>query len=564
MKRLFVFKSLSQKILFGFALVLALVLALASYNFYALTKSQNEINKLQDKELPFLTTSYDLALDMYNRTSMLRAYMIYTDDTYRDKYYQLTADSQALDDAIMKYVDSNRMRELLDLQAVWEGHVDEFFTEVDKGNREAARVIMDQKLLKLEEEILETLIEVAEQGKRIATGIVDDSIADNEQIRTLGIIIAIVILIAALGIGLITARTISRPINVVMERMHLVAKGDLSSPPLQVTSKDEIGQLEIAINDMSSSMRDIITSIGNSTNTVMSYSEELSQSSSEIKAGTDQVSTIMQEMASGSEKQANSVNEIATMMTSLSGEIQEASEHSEKIRQSTDEVIEMTNKGNELMNVSTNQMSKVDELVRTAVQKVQGLDDKAQEISTLNSVIENIANQTNLLALNAAIEAARAGEHGKGFAVVADEVRKLSEQVSNSVKEITTIVNNLLSESQSVSVSLQSGYKEVTEGTQKLKTTNETFYEINTAVKDMVERIQFMSNNLHGIASSSQEMTASVQEIAAISEENAAGIEETSAGSLQISYSIEEISENTLYLAKLIEELNNSVRKFQV
>lgn len=564
MKRLFVFKSLYQKILFGFALVLTLVLTLASYNYYALTKSQNEIQQLQDKELPFLTTSYDLALDMHNRTSLLRAYMIYADDTYREKYYQLTADSQALDDEIMKYVDSNRMRELLDLQTVWEDYVDEFFTEVDKGNRTAARAIMDTKLLNLEEEILDSFIAAADQGKSITTDILNETTSSNDQIRKTGIILSLVILLVAVCIGVITARTISKPIKVVMARMNLVAKGDLSSPPLQATTKDEIGHLVTATNNMSSSMRDIITNIGNSTKTVLNYSEELSQSSREVKLGADQVSTTMHDMASGSENQANSANEMATMMTNLSGEIAEASEHSENIRLSSKEVMEMTDKGNELMHESTKQMAKVDELVRAAVYKVHGLDEKAQEISKLNAVIENIANQTNLLALNAAIEAARAGEHGKGFAVVADEVRKLAEQVADSVKEITTIVNNIQTESQSVSVSLQGGYKEVAEGTKILKTTNDTFHEINGAVNKMFKSIQYMSNNLHGIAANSQEMTASVEEIAAIAQESAAGIEETSAGALQISNSIEEISANTNHLSSLIEELNDSVRKFQV
>lgn len=564
MKQLFVFKSLYQKILLGFSLVLTLVIILASYNYYALTKDQNEINRLQDKELPFLTTSYDLALDMYNRTSLLRAYMIYADTTYRDKYYQLTADSQALDDKMMKYVDSNRMRELLDLQTVWEGHVDEFFAEVDQGNRTAARAIMDGDLLHLEEEILDTFIEAAEQGNSITTDILNETTSSNAQIRKIGILISIFIFIVALGIGIMTARTISKPIKKVMERMNLLAQGDLSNPALQATTKDEIGHLVIATNNMSNSMRDIITNIGNSTKTVLNYSEELSQTSQEVQLGADQVSTTMHEMASGSEKQAHSANEIATMMTNLSGEISEASEHSEKIHFSSNNVIQMTAKGNELMDNSTKQMAKVDELVRTAVTKVQGLDEKAQEISKLNAVIENIANQTNLLALNAAIEAARAGEHGKGFSVVADEVRKLAEQVADSVKEITTIVNNIQSESQSVTLSLQGGYKEVAEGTQLLNTTNDTFHDINSAVNTMVKSIQYMSNNLHGIAASSQEMTASVQEIAAIAQENAAGIEETSAGSLQISNSIEEISSNTNYLASLIEELNNSVRKFQM
>src|SRR5699024_11491137 len=112
-----------------------------------------------------------------------------------------------------------------------------------------------------------------------------------------------------------------------------------------------------------------------------------------------------------------------------------------------------------------------DQIVHEAVDKVEGLDHDTQEISQLVSVIQNVAEQTNLLALNAAIEAARAGEHGKGFAVVADEVRKLAEQSSNSVKNITDIVETIQNESFNVMDSLSNGYREVTEGTAQIQQT---------------------------------------------------------------------------------------------
>jgi len=110
------------------------------------------------------------------------------------------------------------------------------------------------------------------------------------------------------------------------------------------------------------------------------------------------------------------------------------------------------------METSVKQMKQIDSIIADAVQKVQNLEENSNEISNLTLVIKDIADQTNLLSLNAAIEAARAEEHGKGFAVVADEVKKLSEQVSSSVGEITTIVSTIQSETKTVVTTLNSGY----------------------------------------------------------------------------------------------------------
>ena len=147
-------------------------------------------------------------------------------------------------------------------------------------------------------------------------------------------------------------------------------------------------------------------------------------------------------------------------------------------RKASNQVFEMTNVGSQLMHGSTKQMKTIDEIVKDSVQNVEKLNARSQEISKLVIVIKDIADQTNLLALNAAIEAARAGEQGRGFSVVAEEVRKLAEQTSTSVTEITGIVENIQNGFGTVTESLQDGYKEVEKGTTQIETTGKTFSDI--------------------------------------------------------------------------------------
>ncbi len=361
-----------------------------------------------------------------------------------------------------------------------------------------------------------------------------------------------------------SANLITKPIIKVTEQMGYLADGDLTKELLLIKSKDEISRLADAMNLLHNNLRNSMKKVSETSETLTSHSEELSQSADEVKMGSEQVASTVQELAAGSETQANNASDLASVMNIFVETVQEANESGLRIEGNSKAVLSMTNDGAELMKQSIQQMEKIHSIVNESVEKVAGLDKQSQEISNLVTVIKDVADQTNLLALNAAIEAARAGEHGKGFAVVADEVRKLAEQVSNSVTDITGIVDNIQKETFIVSDSLKVGYKEVELGKTQIESTGETFEGISVAVTEMVNSITTIGKNLSEISASTQEMNSSVVEIASVSEESAAGIEQTSASVQQTSSIMEEVAGSSKHLANLAEELNTLVREFKL
>lgn len=558
------FKSIRGKLLFGFSIIVFLIVLLGALIFKTLDDNNKGIENILNHELPLLISDERLSFDMVNQMAALRGYVLTGEKFYKDLFDESTEKSIADEEVIRELNPQKEILALLQDTDEWRSYVtanvfeeyargneDEAYTNLIASNDDAGKLI--EAYQKLTDDRESYLIDL--EKRMLASG--------HTTLLTVISIIAVII-ISSLAVALITANSIAKPLRTVMERMKLIASGDLKSEPLQNDLQDEIGQLITATNIMSKNTRDLLDEIHNVAETVASQSNVLTQSANEVTAGTNQIAITMEELANGAESQATNSGDLSNSMETFVSKVIDANENGRFIHESSTKVLRMTSLGSDAMNSSSDQMAIIDQIVHEAVRKVEGLDKHTQQISQLVAVIQGIAAQTNLLALNAAIEAARAGEHGKGFAVVADEVRTLAEQSSASVTNITEIVNQIQSESSAVTNSLQEGYKQVAEGTNQIERTGETFTDISEAVQEMVQRIQVISDDLQEISANSQDMSGSIEEIAAITEESAAGVEETAASAEQASTAMEGIAANSNELSKLAGELNGLVSKFQV
>ncbi|MGG3921768.1 methyl-accepting chemotaxis protein, partial [Geobacillus thermodenitrificans] len=208
--------------------------------------------------------------------------------------------------------------------------------------------------------------------------------------------------------------------------------------------------------------------------------------------------------------------------------------------------------------------NKVNGTVEQLAEVIKGLGRRSEQIGSIIEAIRNIAAQTNLLALNAAIEAARAGEHGRGFAVVADEVRKLAEQSAESARQIAELIAAIQEETAHAVQSMESVVNEVTAGTGVIRTSGETFSQIRAAVDEVAKQIRDVSASVSEMAASSEQIVRSVQLVADVAESTSAGTQEVSAATEEQLASMEEISASAASLSKMADDLQAIVRKFSL
>jgi methyl-accepting chemotaxis protein len=558
-------KSIKAKVLVAFSLIISLCVILGAFNIYSSNKSLVYSQDIIKKELPLLIQDEKLLYNLAQRTAYARAYILYGDKSYKEGFLQYTEESQVIQEDLLALSDSVKAKELIEKSVDWRTMiVDRVFPQYENGNEERAKEILENEVAPISNEVIEGFKELASEREELIVASGETVITSGKSVKTTSIIISIAAVLIGLVLAVVTANLITTPLLKIRDRMKMVAAGELNHEPLEQKSNDEMGELTVSANQMQKDLRDTIEKMLIVSQSVSNQSEDLTQSANEVQQGSKQIASTMYELSEGSESQANRASEMVRIMDDFTGRIKLAHLEGVDVANSSTEILSLTKEGTTLMRSSVQQMQSIDGIVKNAVEQVKGLDSQSQQISQLVQVIKDISNQTNLLALNAAIEAARAGEHGKGFAVVADEVRKLAEEVTDSVGNITNIVSAIQTGSKTVVHSLEDGYTQVDEGTKQITLTGQTFETINHSVGNMEMKILHITDELNYISSNSQKINQAIEDIAAVSEESAAGIEQVSASAQQSSSSMDEITNHASELASSAELLTEQVKKFQL
>jgi methyl-accepting chemotaxis protein len=351
------------------------------------------------------------------------------------------------------------------------------------------------------------------------------------------------LLVSAAAVYLVVRRLVIEPLSKSVELANCIGNRDLSADDLAVDSEDEIGEATAALNTMKNNLRQTMHSIASTVESVAAASEEIAATAAE--------------QSQAAETQRNQVLQIATAMHEMTSTVVEVSGNSNRAADVARQSAELANRGGEIVENTLKTMNVISDAVSSTGKQVNELGKRSNEIGRIAAVIDEIADQTNLLALNAAIEAARAGEQGRGFAVVADEVRKLAERTTTATKEIARMIEAIQLETHSVVQAMEEGTRQVKNG---VSATNQA----GEALQGIIRKSEEVGDMISIIATAATEQSSTTEEVKNNMEQISQLVETSTIGTQQSAKACHDLSELTNNLMNLIERFRLSRDKASV
>jgi methyl-accepting chemotaxis protein len=356
-------------------------------------------------------------------------------------------------------------------------------------------------------------------------------------------------------------QTMVEELRVVVAHADRIAAGDLSADLEPRSEKDELRR---ALANMTASLREMVGEISAAADKVSDVSGRVAADATESGRSVEEIARAVGEVAHGAERQVRSVEAVRTQAGEVAATTQESAATAQLAADEAGRARQLARDGATAVGAATEAMEAVRGASAEVTETIRALGDRSQRIGSMVDTIGGIAEQTNLLALNAAIEAARAGEQGRGFAVVADEVRKLAEESRQASQSIAQLVAEIRSETDRAVAVVEEGASRTEDGVQTVEAARASFAAIGDAVEVTSARVAEIASAVGGIAGSSTRMTEDIAEVAAVAEESSAAAEEVAASSQQTSASTQQIAASAEELASSAQELRELAGRFKL
>lgn len=335
------------------------------------------------------------------------------------------------------------------------------------------------------------------------------------------IVVVIIIIIISVLLSMAITSSITVPLKILRKKISVIAKGDLSGEPINIETKDEIGELAQAFNAMKDNLTNILLKVSEvsgqieqSVEFVTGKIEENSARSEQLSATMDVVMTKMSNQNEETIVAQEKVHTIDSVTERITG-------NADRIMENTEQSMIDSQKGNDNMELYTKQLEDVNSIMSQVSEVVGQLGSSAEEMNDIIQTITNIADQTNLLSLNASIEAARAGESGRGFAVVASEIGNLAENSSSSAQKIADIISEVQSNSKEMTEKMNIGLKQLDEGNKIAADTMKNFKNIQNGIQLVNENVKEILDDIKELSSYVEDVYTTMNSVRAATDENA-------------------------------------------
>ena len=590
----------------SFAVVILLIVAIVALSVSRMSSMDAKAQAVGTSDLPSVATIGDIngAVSIY-RARQFRHILATDNATMADTEKRLKeADATANKDfaAYRATVGDATDRALWQrAEAEWKAYkkATAGFLPLSRANRTVAATAAVNKGTVLSDEMAATLDKWAAYNRTLADGDVTGTHKAYTSAKSIMLVLALVALLIAAAVAVLITLSVKRAVAAILERltslrerdttelraaMDRMAAGDLTATVTPVTepiaswSNDELGDVAQAVNAVRDntvasvesynasreSLAAMIGQVAGTAATVSSASTQMASTSEEAGRAVGEIAHAVGDVAEGSQKQVVGIDEARRLTDEVSDASTRSAEDATATAQAAEAARAIAAEGATAVTEATEAMKSVKSASAQAADAIRVLGRKSDEIGGIVDAITNIAEQTNLLALNAAIEAARAGEQGRGFAVVADEVRKLAEESQEAAASIATLIGEVQSETGRAVEVVEDGAARTEQGAATVEQAREAFQRIGGSVEDVTSRVAQIAASIQQIAASSQLMGERMTEVAAVAEEASASAEEVSASTEQTSASTQEIAASASDLASTASDLEALVAQFNL
>jgi len=566
--------NVKQKLLLLISVFSIGLIGVGIVGFYSLQQVNQNMNSLYTNELTGIDLAHSNKFITGRIESNMASLMTTTNITEKKTFYNdINQKVNDFDENLDKYeklsLNSEEIINLDELRKALPAYraARKETIELAMQNKNAeASLLYKTKVAPLSREFVHKMEVMTDSAKKAADQM--NQTAQSSFTTTISIfsVIILISILAGLTLGFIIVTQISTRLNDAVHFLAKIADGDFSHdvPQHSLLDRSEFGTLSKAVDKMNKSNRSLIQQLTTTSANLADSSQGLSASAEQSAQASNQVAQSITTVAQGANKQLQLANITSTVVNEMTKGIQQVTDNTMIVAESAQKTSLTADEGGKAIQTAVHQMQVIEEKTHHTAAVVAELEGKSKQIGKIVEVISNIAGQTNLLALNAAIEAARAGDAGRGFSVVAEEVRKLAEQSSQSTKEIIDLITEIQAKTNNAVTFMTDSKKEVNAGTAVVNLAGKSFTGIVQMVQQISEQIHEISAASQQLASGSQSVIDSAEKIAQESKRSAEQTQTISAATEEQSASMEEIATSSQKLNSMAIDLQTTIHNFKV